>query len=72
MPLGALHGGMLVRAAGDLSGIDLLWRVGGIVTVVALLLFALSIVGFLIFEPRGLYGIWTRIRTYWKTWPFSY
>lgn len=44
VPLGALHGGMLVRAAGDLSGIDLLWRVGGIVTVVALLLFALSIV----------------------------
>ena len=44
VPLGALHGGMLVRAAGDLSGIELLWRVGGIVTVVALLLFALSIV----------------------------
>ncbi len=23
-----------------------------------------------IFEPLGLYGIWLRIRLYWKTWPF--
>ena len=27
---------------------------------------------FLLFEPRGLYGIWVRVRTYWKSWPFSY
>lgn len=40
VPLAVLHGGMLVRAAGDLSGVDLLWRGGGIVTVVSLLLFA--------------------------------
>lgn len=30
------------------------------------------IVVFLIFEPRGLYGLWVRLRTYWKAWPFSY
>lgn len=30
------------------------------------------IVAFLIFEPRGLFGLWVRLRTYWKTWPFSY
>jgi branched-chain amino acid transport system permease protein len=30
------------------------------------------IVLFLIFEPRGLYGLWVRLRTYWKAWPFSY
>ena len=36
------------------------------------LLYGLLIVAFLIFEPRGLYGIWTRIRNYWKGWPFSY
>ncbi|MPY79023.1 MAG: branched-chain amino acid ABC transporter permease [Actinophytocola sp.] len=35
-------------------------------------LYGLLIIGFLIFEPRGLYGIWTRIRNYWKAWPFSY
>lgn len=35
-------------------------------------LYGLLIIGFLIFEPRGLFGIWTRIRNYWKAWPFSY
>lgn len=35
-------------------------------------LYGLLIIGFLIFEPRGLYGIWIRIRNYWKSWPFSY
>lgn len=34
--------------------------------------FGLLIVGFLIFEPLGLYGIWIRARNYWKAWPFSY
>lgn len=36
------------------------------------ILFGLLIVVFLIFEPLGLYGIWIRIRNYWKAWPFSY
>ncbi len=35
-------------------------------------LFGLLIVLFLIFEPLGLYGIWLRIRNYWKGWPFTY
>lgn len=35
-------------------------------------LYGLLIIGFLLFEPRGLYGIWLRIRNYWKAWPFSY
>ncbi|MGH3516770.1 MAG: branched-chain amino acid ABC transporter permease [Haloechinothrix sp.] len=35
-------------------------------------LYGLLIIGFLLFEPRGLYGIWIRIRNYWKAWPFSY
>jgi len=30
------------------------------------------IVVFLIFEPHGLFGIWTKIRNYWKGWPFTY
>jgi len=36
------------------------------------ILFGLLIIGFLILEPLGLYGIWIRIRNYWKAWPFSY
>jgi branched-chain amino acid transport system permease protein len=36
------------------------------------LLFGLLIAVFLIFEPLGLYGIWIRIRNYWKGWPFTY
>ncbi|MFI6322394.1 branched-chain amino acid ABC transporter permease [Nonomuraea sp. NPDC050556] len=35
-------------------------------------LYGLLIVLFLIFEPRGLFGIWIRVRNYWKSWPFSY
>ena len=36
------------------------------------ILYGLLIIGFLLFEPRGLFGIWVRIRNYWKGWPFSY
>lgn len=35
-------------------------------------LYGALIIVFLIFEPRGLFGIWIRIRNYWKAWPFSY
>ncbi|WP_087622401.1 branched-chain amino acid ABC transporter permease [Aeromicrobium sp. PE09-221] len=47
---------------------------GGIINVFQFeaILYGLLIIGFLIFEPRGLYGIWMRIRNYWKGWPFSY
>ena len=36
------------------------------------LIFGALIVFFLVFEPSGLAGIWSRLRTYVKTWPFSY
>jgi branched-chain amino acid transport system permease protein len=36
------------------------------------ILFGVLIVLFLILEPRGLYGLWTRVRNYWKAFPFSY
>lgn len=47
---------------------------GGLVTLAQFeqILFGGLIVVFLIFEPLGLYGIWIRIRNYWKAWPFSY
>jgi branched-chain amino acid transport system permease protein len=37
-----------------------------------LVIYGLLIIGFLIFEPLGLYGVWLRIRNYWKGWPFTY
>jgi branched-chain amino acid transport system permease protein len=36
------------------------------------LLFGVMIVVFLVAEPRGLFGVWIRIRNYFKAWPFSY
>jgi len=30
----------------------------------------LIMLGIVIFEPLGMYGIWIRIKKYWKTWPF--
>ena len=35
------------------------------------IIFGLSIILFLIFEPRALWGIWFRLRNYFKAWPFS-
>ncbi len=37
-----------------------------------IVLYGLLIILFLIFEPLGLFGIWLRIRNYWKGWPFTY
>jgi len=36
------------------------------------ILFGVFIVAFLILEPRGLFGLWLRVRNYWKAYPFSY
>jgi branched-chain amino acid transport system permease protein len=36
------------------------------------ILYGLLIIVFLIVEPRGLYGIWIRVRNYWESWPLSY
>jgi branched-chain amino acid transport system permease protein len=35
-------------------------------------LYGVLIIVFLVFEPRGLFGVWLRARNYWKAWPFSY
>jgi len=47
---------------------------GGVLTVFQLeaILFGALIVAFIVLEPRGLYGLWLRMRNYWKAWPFSY
>ena len=47
---------------------------GGLLNVFELqsIIFGLLIIVFLILEPRGLYGLWLRLRNYFKAWPFSY
>jgi branched-chain amino acid transport system permease protein len=47
---------------------------GGVITTFQLqtLLYGVAIVVFLILEPRGLFGLWVRVRNYWRAWPFSY
>jgi branched-chain amino acid transport system permease protein len=46
----------------------------GFLTVFSLnqMIFGILIVAFLLFEPRGLAAVWLRVKTYFKTWPFSY
>jgi len=39
---------------------------------VAVTVYGLVIIFFLIFEPQGLFGIWIRLKRYWKPWPFTY
>jgi branched-chain amino acid transport system permease protein len=36
------------------------------------LIFGLTIILFLIFEPRGLARIWERVKDYCRLWPFRY
>jgi branched-chain amino acid transport system permease protein len=36
------------------------------------IIFGLLIILFVILEPRGLYGLWIRLRNYFKAWPFSF
>jgi len=36
------------------------------------IVFGLIIIVTLLFEPDGLYGIWNKIKRYWKAWPFTY
>lgn len=76
--MGALFVSMLGRISSELAafvpGISDQAAGGGLLTVFQLesILYGVLIVVFLIFEPRGLFGIWVRIRNYWKGWPFSY
>ncbi|MBN1662665.1 MAG: branched-chain amino acid ABC transporter permease [Deltaproteobacteria bacterium] len=34
------------------------------------IILGLIMIGIIIFEPLGMFGIWIRIKKYWKTWPF--
>lgn len=56
--------GLVSTAAGTSPGLN--------VSQLNLVLYGVLLIVFLIFEPLGLYGIWNRVRNYWKGWPFSY
>lgn len=47
---------------------------GGFLNVFQLqtIIFGVLIILFITLEPRGLYGLWARVRNYFKAWPFSY
>lgn len=47
---------------------------GGLINVFQLqtIIFGVLIIVFMTLEPRGLFGLWLRIRNYFKAWPFSY
>jgi branched-chain amino acid transport system permease protein len=64
----------IVELLGDLIPFFDFQTSGGLLTVSQFeqILYGLFLIGFLIFEPMGLFGIWIRIRNYWKAWPFSY
>lgn len=34
------------------------------------IILGLVMIGIVIFEPLGMFGVWIRIKKYWKTWPF--
>jgi branched-chain amino acid transport system permease protein len=56
--------GIISTAAGNSPGLN--------VSQFNLVLYGVLLIVFLIFEPLGLYGIWMRVRNYWKGWPFTY
>ncbi|CAN5292144.1 branched-chain amino acid ABC transporter permease [soil metagenome] len=75
--IGALVIGLLPRFVQELADIAPFisrGRTGGLLTVdqVEGIFFGVLIVGFLLLEPRGMFGLWIRVRNYWKAFPFSY
>lgn len=64
----------LVQEIPDLVGFVEAQPTGGLLTTFQLeaILYGALLVAFIILEPRGLYGLWVRVRNYWKIFPFSY
>ncbi|MFZ5563061.1 MAG: branched-chain amino acid ABC transporter permease [Thermodesulfobacteriota bacterium] len=40
------------------------------VSNIQFIVFGLILIGIMLFEPLGIFGIWIRTKKYWKTWPF--
>jgi branched-chain amino acid transport system permease protein len=74
-PLGTVADGILTEGPGDFGPVSIATQTPGYPLNVFdwnLVIYGLLIIVFLIFEPLGLYGIWVKVRNYWKRWPFSY
>lgn len=69
--MGAMFIATLPRISFELAQVMPRW-VGVNENIIEGVLSGLLIVVFLIVEPRGLYGLWLKVRNYWKAWPFSY
>ncbi len=74
-PIGWVANILLTEGPGDFGAISLSagspgWPMS--VFFWNLVIYGVLIIVFMIFEPQGLFGIWVRIRNYWKRWPFSY
>jgi branched-chain amino acid transport system permease protein len=79
---GSIMGAVFIESLGRITrelahyipGVSSSLTGGGLLNVFQLeaILYGGLIIGFLIFEPRGMFGIWFRLRNYWKGWPFSY
>jgi branched-chain amino acid transport system permease protein len=44
----------------------------GVIASARDVVFGLAVILFLMYEPQGLARIWTRARSYWQLWPYSY
>jgi branched-chain amino acid transport system permease protein len=40
------------------------------VSNIQLIVFGLILILIMVFEPHGIFGLWIRVKKYWKTWPF--
>jgi branched-chain amino acid transport system permease protein len=76
--LGTVLGAILITGIphGIVYVVDLLKAaypaLSGFIVDFKLGIFGLIIVLTLLFEPKGLFGIYARVKVYWKTWPFKY
>jgi branched-chain amino acid transport system permease protein len=71
--LGGLPG-LIEKYAGSIPGVSSKAGGDGFISVFSLeqAIFGIFIIGFLVFEPRGLAAICLRVKAYFKAWPFSY
>ena len=76
--LGALVVGglpqLIQKYSSSLPGLKQSQDGDGLITVASFnnALFGVLVIVFLLAEPLGLASMWTRIKTYFKSWPFSY
>lgn len=71
--LGGLPG-IIERYSDSIPGVATSAGGDGFISVFSLnqAIFGALIVGFLVFEPRGLAALWLRAKAWFRTWPFSY